>query len=358
MIAMFSGGTVPAGAAPVGAAPARDPRLARGAALTARLLRTEIRHSAFVWVLPLLALLFLYDPFRTAAGYPFVWTIRASVVVNKLVPDFVAFTAGFSAWAGSREGRRQVDDLLGTTARPAWTRQFLTLAGTLFWVLGGFLVAVAVLYVRTAMAMTWGGPPLWPVVVGVVELTAICAIAFTAGALFPGRFTAPIVAVGLFILDLIGFKQAVGESDGITVLSPTTTVPMSDAGVFYHVAPDVPVVQVMFMGGLVLAALGVLGLSPRTGGVGWRGALDAASGGGARLRTAAASVLAAGVAAAVAGAVLAGTSTGIRGTPSRTARRSPRCTTRRPTSRSPTPRCAGPGQAASRCASTRLTGRT
>ena len=101
--------------------------------------------------------------------------------VTALVPDFVLFAAGFSAWTGSREGRRQVGDLLGTTARPAWTRQLCALAGTLCWVLAAFLTAVAVLYVRTATVVTWGGPPLWPVIVGAVELTAVCAVAFTAG---------------------------------------------------------------------------------------------------------------------------------------------------------------------------------
>jgi len=101
---------------------ARDapPVRRRPSPLLARILRMEIRHSAFVWAIPLLAVLFIYDPFRTAAGYPGLWTVRASVVLNKFWPDCVPFAAGFSAWAGSREGRRHIGDLLGTTARPAW----------------------------------------------------------------------------------------------------------------------------------------------------------------------------------------------------------------------------------------------
>ncbi len=303
-------------------APEHVPCRRGAAAFAARLLRTEIRHSAYVWVLPLLAILFIFDPFRTANGYPYIWTIRASVVPHML-PDFLPFAAGFSAWTGSREGRRRIGDLLATTARSAWTRQFFALAGTLFWVVASFLAAVAVLYVRTAMITTWGGPPLWPVIVSTVELTTICVIAFTAGALFPGRFTAPIVAVGLFVLSLIGFKEAVTQHNGIpgtgiTVLSPNAGVPSSDAGVFYPVAPDVSIVQVMFMGGLVLAALGVLGLSSRTGGAGWSWAGRQRMRAGARLRTVAAGMLAAGmlavgIAAAVAGAVLASTATFVAG---------------------------------------------
>lgn len=298
-------------------APERVPRRPGAAGFAARLLRTEIRHSAYVWTLPLLAILFVYDPFRTASGYPAVWTVRASVVPH-MVPDFLPFAAGFSAWTGSREGRRGIGDMLAATARSPWTRQFFALAGTLLWVLASFLAAVAVLYARIAMAATWGGPPLWPVVVSTVELTTICVIAFAAGALFPGRFTAPMAAVGLFVLCLVGFKEAVTEHNGvavagITVLSPDSGVPSSDAGVFYPVAPDVSVVQVMFMGGLVLAALGVLGLSSRAGGAGWFRAGRQGMPGGARLRTAAFGVLAVGAAAAVAGAVLASTATFVGG---------------------------------------------
>lgn len=298
-------------------APERVPRRSGAAGFAARVLRTEIRHSAYVWTLPLLAILFIYDSYRTANGYPAVWTVRASVVPH-MVPDFLPLAAGFSAWVGTREGRRGIGDLLATTARSPWTRQFVALTGTLFWVVGSFLVAVAVLYVRISMVATWGGPPLWPVIVGTLELITICVIAFTAGALFPGRFTAPIAAVGLFVLCLVGFKEAVTEHNGIgvagiTVLSPNSGVPSSDAGVFYPVATDASIVQVMFMGGLVLAALGVLGLSSRTGGAGWFGPSRRGMPGGARRRTTAFGVLAVGTAAAVAGVVLASSATFVGG---------------------------------------------
>jgi len=282
----------------------------RPSLLVARILRMEIRHSAFVWVIPLLAVLFIYDPFRTVSGYPGLWTLRASVVLNKFWPDCVPFAAGFSAWAGSREGRRNIADLLASTVRPAWTRQLCSLAGTLAWVLAAFLAGAAAVYVKTATVATWGGPPIWPVVVGVVALTAVCALAFTLGALFPGRFAAPIVAVGMLVVALVAFRQAVNGSGPVGILSPDGLVPPNDAGVFYPVAPDVSIVQVMFFAGAVLGSIGLLGLSPRTGGVGWRGALAAASGGGARLRTLATVVFVAGVALAVTGFGLAGTARG------------------------------------------------
>jgi hypothetical protein len=289
---------------------ARPARL-RASRLVARILRMEIRHSAFVWSIPLLAVLFVYDPFRTASGYADLWTLRSSVILNKFWPDCVPFTAGFSAWAGSREGRRNVGDLLATTVRPAWTRQLFSLLGTLAWVLAAFLAGVAVLYVRTAQLATWGGPPVWPVVVGVVALTAVGSIAFTLGALFPGRFTAPIVAVGITMLVLVAFRQSVNQGGySVYALSPDGLVPSNDTGVFYPVAPDVSIVQVMFCAGVTLVAAGLLGLSPRSGGVGWRGALHAASAGGVRLRAIATTVFVLGVALAVTGFGLAETAKG------------------------------------------------
>jgi hypothetical protein len=291
--------------------PAPAPARSRTWVPAFRILRTEIRHSAFVWCLPLLIALFVFDPYRTASSYAPLWPLRSTVVLNKFWPDMVVFAAGFSAWAGSREGRRDVGDLLGTTARAAWTRQLLSFAGTAFWVVATFLAGVAAIYVRTAMVATWGGPPVAPVVVGAVGMIMVCAVGFALGALVPGRFTAPIVAVALMVITLVAFRQSVGSTGGaVAVLSPDGGVPGNDWGVFYATPAGVPVTQCLFTGGVALAALGLLGLAPRTGGVGWRGTLPAVTAGGARLRTVALSVFAVGVAALVAGAALASTSTG------------------------------------------------
>jgi hypothetical protein len=66
----------------------------------------------------------------------------------------------------------------------------------------------------------------------------------------------------------------------------------------------------MFMAGIALAAVGLLGLAPRTGGTGWRGSLSAVAAGGTRLRTVALSSFSVGVALLVTGLALAGTGTG------------------------------------------------
>jgi hypothetical protein len=235
----------------------------------ARLLRLEIKHSPFLWALPVLAALFYYDTYRTSVGLPPIWTIRATVVTDHMIDDFSVFAAGLAAWAGSREGRRKTGDLLATTVRAAWARRATVFAATAFWTLLAFLAGVALVYVQAAIQATWGGPPLWPVAVGVLAVVAACAIGFTSGTVFPGRFTAPLVAVAVLVLDYVGHGAAnTGSTTTGTygVLSPGQPTTAADVGVFYHVAPDVSIAQVMFIGGVIIAMAGLLALSPVTGG--------------------------------------------------------------------------------------------
>ncbi len=242
---------------------------------SARTLRLELKRNAVPYLLPLLAAVFYFDALRTADGFPPVWTLRASVIGNHMLFGFSVFAAGLGAWAGSREGRRKTVDLVTTMPRAAWARLSVPLAGTLCWLLLAFLAGVAVLYIQTAIQAAWGGPPLWPVFVGAAGVTVVTVIGFTCGVLFPGRFTAPLVAVGVVLLDQVGFREVltVMAPGGATLLpspptsapyallSPSTSPPLVDAGVYYHVTPDVEITQIMFMGGIAVALFGVLGLA-------------------------------------------------------------------------------------------------
>jgi hypothetical protein len=282
---------------------------------SARALRLEFKRNAVPYVLPLLAAVFYFDTLRTAGGFPAVWTLRASVIPDHMLLEFSAFAAGLAAWTGSREGRRKTADLVAATPRAAWARRSVALAGTLCWLLLAFLAGVAVLYVQTALQATWGGPPLWPVLVGAASVTVVTVIGFTCGVLWPGRFTPPLVAVGVLVLKLAGFRAALNvtaSSGTYALLSPDRPPPPVDAGVYYHVAPGLPIVQVMFMGGIAVALVGMLGLAP-----GLRPPLSAhgrapvraalAGGDGWVLRVAAAVLATCGVAASVTAFALAGT---------------------------------------------------
>jgi hypothetical protein len=279
----------------------------------ARALRLEIKHSPVVWALPVLAAIFYFNAYRVAAGFPPIWAVRASVITGANLVFFSVIGAGIAAWAAAREGRRKTGDLLATTARAPWARRSTVLAATTFWVVLAYLAGVAVIYIQTALEATWGGPPLWPVAVGVVGVAAACAIGFTGGTLFPGRFTAPIVAVAVFVAWFVAVAAANGVQNAANGMRGTSALlvavigrPQNPAlGVFYHVAPDVSIAQVMFMGGVLLAAVGLLALSPAARVPGVRGLSFGSA--GRRLTVVAAVLVACGVAASATAFSLTGT---------------------------------------------------
>jgi len=275
----------------------------------ARALRLEFKHSPVVRVLPILAALFYVNAYRTAAGFPPTWTVRASVITGSNLVFFSVIAAGIAAWVATREGRRQTGDLLATTARVAWARQATVLAATAFWMVLAYLAGVAVIYIQTARQATWGGPPLWPVAVGVMGVAASCAVGFTCGTLLPGRFTAPIVAVAVFAAWFAGVAAANNVNNASNGMKGTSALLVAatgrpqniDVGVYYHVPPDVSIAQVMLMGGVLL---GLLGLLPAARVPGVRGLSFAA---GRRLTVVAAAGVACGVAASATAFALAGT---------------------------------------------------
>jgi len=292
----------------------------------ARALRLELKRNAVPYLLPLLAAVFYFDTGRTAAGLPPTWTQRASVIPNHMLLEFSVFAGGLAAWAGSREGRRKTVDLVRATSRAAWARLSIALAGTLCWLLLAFLAGVAVLYIQTAWQATWGGPPLWPLFVGATGVAVVTVIGFVAGVFFPGRFTAPLVAIGVLVLNQIGFRGALGitapsptsilpsppTSAPYALLSPTSGPPLIDAGVYYHVAPDVAIAQVIFMGGIAVALFGVLGLAAGLHELAWPGGrtrlrVALARSDGWPSRAVAVLLVGCGVAASWSGLALAGT---------------------------------------------------
>jgi hypothetical protein len=251
----------------------------------------EVRRSAVIWLLPLLAVVFWLDTYRSAmATFP-VWDVRGLLMADHIVDDFALFGAGVAAWTGSRDGRRGAADLTTTTPRPAWLRRGAALAATTGWMLAAYAACVAVLFGVTASQHAWGSPPWWPVAVGAAGVLATCAIGFMAGVLWPSRFCAPLAAAAVGVALIVGVSAS-GTSSYL-ILVPGTGSLDTDIGAFYRYLPDQAIVQAMLLAGLAVGAVGVLGL---------------AKGGGAlRLRGAAAIVTAAGLTAAGTAVALAGT---------------------------------------------------
>jgi hypothetical protein len=261
----------------------------------ARLLRIELRRSPMLWALPLLAALFYVSTYRPAMDNPPFWNIRSGMLQSHTMLAFAPLLAGVAAWAGSRDVRRDVADLVGVTAAPRWAGQLATWAAATIWAEALYLVGVAVLYGVTAHQGAWGGPLWWPVTVGAAIVAASCALGFAAGARLPGRFTAPLAALAMF-LALAGGAFAIQENATYAQIWPLNVqgpFPSDSYGIFYPYLPDLAVAQVMFLAGLVAAALGALGLP--------------APAGGRWLRGTAAAVTVAGLAAAGTAVGLAGT---------------------------------------------------
>ncbi len=262
-----------------------------------RLLRLELRHNAMLWMLPVAAALFWFTAYRKSMALPPLWNLRTMTMQGPALLDFVSPVVGAAAWMGSREGRRHTTDLVAGTARPRWARQLATWAATTCWAVVAYLGCVGVLYGVTAQQAAWGGPLWWPAAVGAASLPALSALGFAAGTFFPSRFTTPLVAVAAFFA--LGFSTVpIRGSQSYWQISPVVAGPWdighgAGVGTFYHYLPDLPIAQVMFLAGLTVAVLGVLG--------------QPAGSGGRWLRRAAAAITAAGLLAAGTAVALAGT---------------------------------------------------
>jgi hypothetical protein len=278
---------------PVRAGPVRAARVLPMS--TGRLLRLELRRNPMALMLPLLFVLFWFDTYRGSMALPALWSARALPLEQGTdVVDLAPFVAGVAAWVGSRDGRRGTGEQVASTALPRWKAQVTAWAAITCWSMAGYLACVGVLYAVTASQGAAGHPLWWPVVVGAVAMVAFSALGFAAGVLVPSRFTAPLTAIAALLALFATFKS----TSAYTLVSPmepphSIAAPAPDAGVFSPYLPDLSVVQVLFLLGLVLAALGVLGIADRYAGR-W-------------LRSAAVIVTVAGMAAAGTGLALAGT---------------------------------------------------
>jgi hypothetical protein len=281
------------------AVPARRP-FARNSVLAglARLLRLELRRNIVPWLLPLIAALFWFDSVRGGlTGVPF-WSARTfgGIGQGHDVIDFGPLVAGAAAWTGSREFRRHTADLVRVTPVTRWTGRLTSWAAIICWIEAAFVACVGVMLWAYAHQGTWGGPSLWPVAAGAAAVAAFATLGFAGGALLPGRFTAPLAAFGGFIALVIsshiGFNpRSTSWAEILPVNGQGSTG--YDTGVFYPLQPDVSIARLMLFGGLILAALGALGL-PR----------DSAS---RRMRQVAAVITVAGLAASVTAGSLAAT---------------------------------------------------
>jgi hypothetical protein len=255
------------------AAPARPraPRAASAAPLTAaRLLRIELRRNAMPWVLPLIAALFWFDSYRPSTGQPPLYLLRTfwNMGQGHTIIDFGPFVAGVAAWMGSRDGRRRTRDLMTAASRARYAAQLATWAATAIWAVGAYLVFVGVMFAVYAHQGVAGEPPWWWVAVGAMAVAAFSAAGFAVGAFFASRFAAPLAAFAGFFAMMQSSQAGFRDSTGWALILPTNSNGnfQQDSGIFYRYLPDLPIARLMFLAGIAIAALGLLGLPARAGG--------------------------------------------------------------------------------------------
>nr|WP_133998450.1 hypothetical protein [Streptomyces sp. 846.5] len=238
-----------------------------------RLLRLELRRSTMMWMVPLALVAFWLDTYRSSMALPALWGSRTLILRQGMaVDDFAPFVVGAAAWVGGRDRRRGIGEQVDITPLPRWAARTASWAATAGWTLGTYLACVGFLYGMTASQGAAGSPLWWPVVVGAVALAAFSALGFALGVLVPSRFTAPLAAI---VTGLV-LRETLRSGGRYVLLSPTASPayslapPRADAGVFYPYLPDLSITQLLFLGGLAVAALGLLGVQAVCGGHGLR----------------------------------------------------------------------------------------
>jgi hypothetical protein len=230
-----------------------------GAPALGRLFWLDLKHNVMAWTLPLVIALFWLTTYRKAMALPPLWYPRAAAVQTGAVLDFVVPVTGAAAWMGGREVRRRTADILATVPVPRSARLLMIWAAITCWALVGYLICVGGTYAATASQATFGGPLWWPAAVGAASIPAFAALGLGAATLLPSRFTAPGVAAATFFVfalstELIGGSQSVWQVSPL-VSAPWDTGANAGAATFYSYLPDLPIAQVMFLGGLTATIL-------------------------------------------------------------------------------------------------------
>lgn len=226
---------------------------------TMGLLRIEARRTVAPWlVLPLLGLTWYF--ISSARPIQLMSWAATSVRVRDTILFVGPFIGGAAAWMAGRERRRGADDLLATTPRPPWSRHLAGWLGTTLWGLLTYLIGGAFIVALAARHAVWGGPTVWPMLIGLLALPAHTAIGSALGSWLPGRLVAPLAAVALFFSQIaigggiVGSTQYPPNSrfDWVTYLSPLGRL---DASVWYGVQPQLGPAQAVFLFGLIGTAL-------------------------------------------------------------------------------------------------------
>ena len=221
--------------------------------MSMRMLTIETRRNLGMWLFPIVAGVagkLAYD--RLHLSDVMIWA-TSSAVVRDAGSSIGPFAAGAGAWIAGRESRRALGDLLETTPRPELQRRLVAWAATAFWGMLAYLAIGAIVVANSSLHLAWGRPALWPMLTGLLAVLSHAALGYALGYYLPGRFTAPLVAIGLFAVQMfVGDLRGWGRW-----LSPVAPL---ETSVWYGVRPYLGAAPALFLLGLAGLAWGAVAM--------------------------------------------------------------------------------------------------
>ncbi|PZG01503.1 hypothetical protein [Micromonospora deserti] len=156
--------------------------------------------------------------------------------------------AAGGAWVGGRDRRLGVGELLAAVPKPRWQRDMASFGALLAAVIGGLLVVAAVVTATVLPAITYVGGR-WQVSAILVSLgwIACLAIGFALGRLVPHRWTAPVVALIVYLLNGIPTYL----DNGVAQLALVSNLPSGDG---QRLRLSVAAVAIVWLVGLTSSA--------------------------------------------------------------------------------------------------------
>lgn len=212
----------------------------------------KLLHNPTVLLAPVIIVVIVLTPLAGNFNPVAIWNDRSYDVLS-LLTLLGPFVAAVGAWEGARARRLRKRN---GDQRTVWVRQITNWAKTVIWGLLFYVIIWIVVFVITATQATWGGPLLGPPLVGAVAILSLSALGFTIGDLWPSRFAALVVGVGLLVAE-VWLSALASTRDPIGYITPNFAAGLS-VSVWYGVRSDLVIVQLTFLLGLLAVALASL----------------------------------------------------------------------------------------------------
>ncbi len=220
------------------------------------LLRLEFRRSIALVCFPLMvAGAWWFADFTVISGF-YVW-LQTSGGIRQTILLVGPMMGGIAAWMAGRDRRRKMGELLAVTPCSSVSRVLTAWGGTALWGVAVYGTLIGAMFALTFRRATWGSPLWGYVLVTLLAIVAFSALGFAAGHYVPSRFTAPIVAIGLFGAQILPYRLEDRKAN-YDLLSPAP-----DTLVYrevFHEVPQVAAQQSLWMLGLTGIALAAIAL--------------------------------------------------------------------------------------------------